>query len=128
MFKAKTTKQKAIGYLKLQCLNLAVYASLFLLMSIISLKADAGKEHMLYYSLSFLVVGSFISGFICGIKERKNGILCGIVSALPVNLIIITVSLLLNGFKVDISLLYTLIAGVISAVAGGIISVNIRLK
>lgn len=125
---SKTLKPKLNGYFKMQILNLAVYMLAFLLLSVISLKSDVSSGYMMYFSLAFICISSLVSGFISGIKERKNGILCGLVNPLPFNIFLIFLSLFSNSFKPDINILYTMIAGTLSGVAGGIISVNIRLK
>ncbi len=128
------SKKKALGnnrlnnYLKFQLINLFIYTAVFSVLCCISLVSDMKKEAMAYMSLIFLGVSSFLSGFSAGIRERKNGLVCGILSALPFNALFIITALLLNRFSTDINLLISVAAGLASSAVGGIVSVNVRLK
>lgn len=115
-------------YIKYQLVILLFYFVLFLIFCSVSVVADVNKDILPYISVCFIGIGSFAAGFFAGIKERKNGILSGLSYALPSDIIWITVSLILNGFKADIILPITVFASIILSALGGIISVNIRLK
>lgn len=130
MSKRKNTNNSSTisRYLKLQLCNTLIYLAVFLLFSVVCVKADVAKENMMLISLSFIGIASFLSGFSAGLRERKNGIVCGILSPLPVNLIVIGASILLNGFRLDLHILYTVTVCLVMSALGGIISVNIRLK
>lgn len=119
---------KLNSFLKQQFLNGMITLVIFSIITVISVAFDIGEKSMLVLSLAFVGPVSFICGALAGIKERKNGIICGIVSALPINIILITVSLILNSFKTDINILITLLTGVAFSAVGGIVAVNIRLK
>ncbi len=116
------------SYLKLQFLILAVCFVLFLIFSAVSVGADIKKDYMFYVSLGFIGASSFIAGFIAGIKERKNGMVYGLINALPLNAILFLISLILNGFGADINLLFSVLISLVLSAVGGIVSVNIRLK
>ncbi len=115
-------------YIKYQLIILLFYFVLFLIFCSVSVVADVNKDILPYISVFFICVGSLAAGFFAGIKERKNGILSGLSYALPSDIIWITVSLILNGFKADIILPITVFASIILSALGGIISVNIKLK
>ncbi len=126
--KNTNSNSKIVSYLKLQFLSTIIYIILIILISAICVKADINKESMAYISLAFIGAASLISGFLAGIRERKNGIVCGLLGALPINLFMIAVSLITNKFSADLSILYTALICLISSAVGGIISVNIRVK
>ncbi len=123
-----SNKLKLKNFIKMQIINAVVLLIIFLAFVFVSVGADVGVNSMFYIALAFTGFASFISGCIAGFKERKKGIICGIVNALPFNVILLVTSLAFNGFKADISLPITLLTGLLAAAAGGIVSVNIRLK
>lgn len=125
---SSASKNGRRSYLKLQLINLGVYAVLFMLLCLIAVSTDIKKEHTLYAALIYIGIASFVSGFIFGLKERKNGILCGIFGSLPLNIVLIFASLISNGFSIDLNILYSLLTGLMCGVIGGIVSVNIRLR
>ena len=125
----KLSKSKnANKFIKLQILTFAIDTVILVAISLLCVSADLRIENALISSLAFIGVCSFISGFIAGIRQRKNGMITGVINALPFNCLIIIISLVLNGFKADLNLLFTLLTGVLLSAIGGIISVNLRLK
>ena len=128
MSKKKIENSKAKRIVKFQAINAGVYLLFFIAFSGIALAADIKSEYICYLSFSFIGLSSFMSGFIAGIRERKNGIVIGIISALPLNVIFMLIGLMLNGFYADINLLICAVIGVVLSAIGGILSVNIRLK
>ncbi len=124
----KKFNNKVNAFIKLQFINLAIYLILFVIVSIIAVCADIGKENMFYISLGYIGVSSFFSGFTAGLKERKNGIVCGAVNALLPIAIICIVSIILNKFSIGYNLIISVLSAMILSAAGGIVAVNIRLK
>lgn len=70
------------------------------------------------------VISAFISGFSYSRKMRKKGILCGIISSLPIALILITLSLILSKASVTVLLPITVAAIVLSGAVSGTLGVN----
>ncbi|MBQ7118220.1 MAG: TIGR04086 family membrane protein [Clostridia bacterium] len=126
--KRSKTNSKILSYVKTEILSIIIFGALLVILSAVCVKADINKESMSYIALVFIGVISLTTGFLFGIRERKNGIVCGILGALPVNLLIIAVSLIINKFSVDINILYTALVCLVSSSVGGIVSVNIRMK
>ncbi|MBQ3136087.1 MAG: TIGR04086 family membrane protein [Clostridia bacterium] len=124
----KKINNKAKSFVKLQIINLIIYLFVFVIISIIAVCSDIGKEKLFYVSLGYLSVSSFASGFVAGFKERKKGIICGMLSALPFLLIICILSIILNKFDIDYNLIISIIAALIFSAVGGIVAVNIKLK
>ena len=119
---------KLHSYIKMQIINVIVFFVIFMITALVCVATDIGVNSMLYISAAFIGISSFISGVIAGMKERKKGIICGIINVLPLNMILLIISLALNSFKADISLLIIFLAGIIAAATGGIVAVNIRIK
>lgn len=115
-------------YLKLQLVGFIIYLIFFIIASAVSVMSDIKINYMTYVSMLFIGLSSLFTGFISGIKERKNGIIRGVLGALPINSLIIIISLIFSHFKADLSLLYTAVVCLVMSAVGGIISVNIRLK
>ena len=115
-------------YLKLQLVGFIIYLIFFIIASAVSVMADIKIDYMTYISMLFIGLSSLFTGFISGIKERKDGIIRGVLGALPLNLSVIIISLIFSHFKADLSLLYTVAVCLVMSAVGGIISVNIRLK
>ncbi len=131
MSKRKNLNSKDIrikNFMKMQIINIAAYLTVFVVLVLISLGCDVGTDSMLYISIAFIGVSSFISGCIAGFRERRKGIICGIVNVLPLNILIFAFSLIFNSFKADISILITFLTGILTSATGGIVAVNIRLR
>ena len=126
--KKASANNKTNKYLKQQLINLLIYLAVFMALCCVSLVSDMKKEHMLYMSLGFIGISSFLSGFSAGIKERKNGLLCGVAGSLPLNAFVIILALISNKLSFDINLLFSAATGLALSAIGGIVSVNIRLK
>ena len=124
----KKKNDKLKSFLKGQAIIFLIYTVIFSAFSAASVATDTGKENMIYVSLIFLAISAFASGFITGIKERRNGLISGVLSALPITLLLIALSFVFNGFHADFTLLVSVAVSLLLSALGGIVSVNIRLK
>lgn len=73
-------------------------------------------------------VADFISSYYIGKKTRKKGMIYGVVYNLPVIVLIIFISLILNSFTFDMRLMFFAVIRIILSAAGGITAVNIKSK
>lgn len=123
-----TSESAGSSNIKLVLLNIAIYLIVFIAASLVSY--IEGVEFDLFYpiSLSCLAVSSFLSGMIAGRKKRENGLINGILYALPSVLIVLIVSLLINKFTFDFCILLSILLSLIFAGIGGIVSVNHKRK
>lgn len=133
--KSKTAKNQGRSlnintriFLKTQVLSLATYIMLFLLTAVISLKMNLDEKACFYAAIFVFALSSFVSGYFSGYKVRKNGLVTGLVFALPANAAAVFISLACSGFKADFTILITLMILLISSMLGGVLSVNTRLK
>ena len=106
--------------------GLAVFFLLAAAAAAVLLKTDADGEIYKYILLSVGAVAAFICGFAAVRPVRKNGIVFGALSVLPMYLVIILASILIS--KSGIGLIGWVLLGVqlLFAAIGGIIAVNKR--
>lgn len=115
-------------FIHTQLLALAVYSVVFLIDSFICLSLDLDRSHMFYFSALSFALSSFICSYFAGFKIHKNGIAVGLIYALPANLIVILISVIVNGFKIDLTVAISIFILLICSMLGGILSVNTKLK
>lgn len=126
--KNKSSNAELSRFLKIQIYALIIYVSLFLIFSLICVAADLSKDNVYYASLALFALSSFFVGFFSGVKIRKNGLISGVLHSLPMNLVFIFASLILNEFKADLRTLITFALMLAFSGIGGIVSVNIKVR
>lgn len=124
----KMTNINSLDFIKNQIFCLTIYIVLFIVGCLVSLVFDIDYKLDYYVSLFIFALCSFLCGFIGGIKQRENGIVSGIIYALPGNLIVILLSIILNGFSVEISILISVVSLNLLSAVGGILGVNKRRR
>lgn len=124
----KMTNTNSLDFIKNQIFCLTIYIVLFIVGCLVSLVFDIDYKLDYYVSLFIFALCSFLCGFIGGIKQRENGIVSGIIYALPGNLIVILLSVILNGFSVEISILISVVSLNLLSAVGGILGVNKRRR
>lgn len=124
----KMTNTNSLDFIKNQIFCLTIYIVLFIVGCLVSLVFDIDYKLDYYVSLFIFALCSFLCGFIGGIKQRENGIVSGIIYALPGNLIVILLSIILNGFSVEISILISVVSLILLSAVGGILGVNKRRR
>lgn len=116
------------SFIKTQILVFIIYIAVFLICCAVSLALDLNGAYDYYVSLGCFVLLSFISGFLGGIKQRKKGILSGLIYALPANIVVLVVSLIVSAFAVDFNLFISAVSLLIASMIGGVIAVNQRQR
>ena len=102
--------------------------SALLLASLVSVFIDLEKK------LNFPVITvifsfcTFLSAFLVAGKKREKGLVAGIIYNVPSVIIILLLSLILNGFSVDLNILLSFVTMLISSALGGVIGVNRKQK
>ena len=115
-------------FIKTQIFAMIISFASFLLFSVIGLMADLSVKYDLLCSLLSFGLASFAVGFFIGRKLRQNGLLAGIIYSLPLNTLIVLLSLIFSDFTVDLNIAITATVLLVTAGAGGIVAVNSRLK
>lgn len=121
-----TAESNIKTYISLVLFSFLIYISFWIIACLIGLLADVSKTFDYYVSLASITLASFASGFLSGLKLRKNGLLCGLILSLPANLTICLISLVINGFSADSNIIITLILLIVASACGGILAVNKR--
>lgn len=125
---AKQEKTVINFFVKTQIFALIVYIVLFVISSIIALLVDSPDKNDSVIIISVMSFASLITGFYAGMKIRSNGLVVGIIYSLPINALVLIISLIAGNFAIGINFFVSLFALVISSAIGGIIAVNKRLK
>lgn len=125
--KASTNPNKA-EFIKCVAFSYILYIIFFIAISFVILFFDVDSEKYYYISITQLAITSFISAFNCGFRLMKNGMLVGLLCALPAILTVFFVSIIMNSFKINFSSVISLIITMISAMLGGVLSVNVNIK
>lgn len=106
----------------------AVFFALAALSAFVLLQNDSDVNIYKYIILLIGAISGFLSGF-AGVRPlRKNGIAFGAVSALPVYLIAIIVSIILSRSGISLIGWILLAVIVIFSAVGGIVAVNKRKR
>ena len=126
--KSKIENNAMNTFIKVQIFAVISYVFVFIIGSLIALGADLPRKYEYIYSLIMFAVSSFSVGFYSGLKLRQDGLVSGVIYSLPLNIIIILISLIINEFTVGMSLIITSAVLLLSAGIGGILAVNKRLR
>ena len=124
----KTENSQLKVFLQIQLFAIVIYLIFFLMGSFIALTADVSGKYDYIISLVLFAISSFLVGFFIGIKLRQNGLLMGIVYSLPINILVLIVSLILNDFIFSFNILIALAVLIAFAGVGGVLAVNKRLR
>lgn len=115
-------------FLKTQMIAAISYLSVFLVSSIVCLSLDLKKNTMFYVSVLSFAAASFLCAYYAGYKIHKNGLVVGLLYALPTNILVIIISVIVNGFKIDLTGIISFFILIISSMLAGVLSVNTKLK
>ncbi len=100
----------------------------FIAACILAMVIDVHSNGYYIFSIGSFCVGGAISGFLSVKKKRKNGLISGIIYALPSCVLYIFISAAMNAFKIDYLIAVSFVLIVLSSASGGVLSVNIRPK
>lgn len=128
MLKSKSPKKQNIFaslFIKIQFIDFIVSLAGLVLSSLIIFNADNIPVKAYFYIITaILSATNFFSGFYVGIKLRKNGMLNSLLYNMPLNIIYLVISSVLNLFKIDLTILFAAIIILSSSMLGGVLSVN----
>lgn len=126
--KRKTENTVINLFLKIQMIGAAIYILMFLLSCFTAVSLDFGQNYDMIFSLGTFAICSFLTALYAGLKIREHGLPVGIVYTLPLNTLIVLLSLFFTDFKADFRILLTSVVLLLFAGVGGITGVNIRLR
>ena len=115
-------------FLSVQIFAVIIYLIVFFIGAFAAMVIDLPSKNDYIFSLLLFAVCSFATGFLTGIKRRDNGLIIGVLSALPLNSAVVILSLIFNSFSVDINIIITVLVLIAASGAGGILAVNKRIR
>lgn len=131
--KAKANSRKAENaaintFVKIEIFGAVIYLLMFTMSAFIAMSADLKTGSDMLVSLAVFSLCSFITALIAGVKIRERGLLVGLIYTLPLNTLVLLLSLFFADFSVDIRFLISAAFLLLSGAAGGIVGVNLRLR
>lgn len=126
--KARKQKVRQNENLLMFLLPFVLLFSALLLASLVSVFIDLEKKLNFPVITVIFSLCTFLSAFLVAGKKRKKGLVAGIIYNLPSVIIILLLSLILNGFSADLNILLSFVTMLISSALGGVIGVNRKQK
>ena len=131
--KAKANSRKAENaaintFVKIEIFGAVIYLLMFTMSAFIAMSADLKTGSDMLVSLAVFSLCSFITALIAGVKIRERGLLVGLIYTLPLNTLVLLLSLFFADFSFDICFLISAAFLLLSGAAGGIVGVNLRLR
>ena len=96
--------------------------------SFLTLRTPFPKDNSMFQALISVAIGSFISAFYLIYKERKNGLVTGLLIGFIMLVILFILFISFSSFKLNESSLLLIPATLLPASIAGIIAVNIKKK
>lgn len=126
--KNKKQKSRQNENLIMFLLPLIILFSALMLTSIVSVLLDLEKWLSFSVITAIFSLCTLLSAYLTSYRKRENGLVTGIIYNLPSVLIILLLSVILNGFSADLNILFSFASMLISSALGGILGVNRKQK
>lgn len=124
----KKSENKSLSELVLFLKAFIVYTVVYAVVCISAFYLDIDNGLLVPVSLCTFCLSGFLSGFVIGRMKRKNGLINGIIYSLPTIALFLFISILINSFRIDLTLLISVLCVLVFSGLGGVISVNVRKK
>lgn len=115
-------------FIKTQIMAIIICFAVFIIFSFVALLSDLPTKFDFVFALISFIITSFTVGFYVGRKLKQKGMIAGVIYSLPINTLVVLVSLIFSDFNADGNLFITVCSLIVSAGIGGIVAVNSRLK
>ena len=106
--------------------QIAAYAIAFLSCALLTLHSDGEAKHDFYRIVGALSVAAFCSAYAAARTKKRQGLLTGFLSTLPMHLLLLTVSLILGRCRADWTLALSFVILSLVSMLGGVLAVNRR--
>lgn len=126
--KNKKQKSRQNENLIMFLLPLIILFSALMLTSIVSVLLDLEKGLSFSVITAIFSLCTLLSAYLTSYRKRENGLVTGIIYNLPSVLVILLLSVILNGFSADLNILLSFASMLISSALGGILGVNRKQK
>lgn len=107
---------------------LAVLVVLILVFTQVALKMDMEQKFLPIFALASAAIAAIVGGFTAIRPTRRNGLLFGALSAMPVVIIFLLFMVLMKDVHLGQNTLITAVIMPVFAAMGGIAAVNIKKK
>lgn len=115
-------------FIKAQVIYLILSLVFLLVSAFISYSSSLDAKFYFYLTIFSLALASFLSSFYSGYKIHQNGLVVGLLFSLPMNIIWLVASAVINSLKADATIIIALVVLLITSMLGGVLSVNTGLK
>lgn len=115
-------------FIRAQIIYLILSLAFLLISAFISYSSSLDTKFYFYITVFSIALASFLSSFYSGYKIHKNGLVVGLLFSLPMNIIWLIVSAVINSFKSDATIIISLVVLLIVSMLGGVLAVNTGLK
>lgn len=105
--------------------SLLIFSTVLLLSAMLCYLTNINYDKYYLFLLASAVVSAFVSGLSYSRKMKKNGILSGIISSVPIAVMILIFSLIATKGNVSVLLPVTMCSAIISGAVSGTLGVNI---
>ena len=113
-------------FLKQQIVVFLLYGILLLIATFLFFSLGVKRRELAVFSLAVCAAAAVLSGIYAGKKAKKRGWLAGLTLTLAPHLLLLLLSVFLNGFAVDWTALFSMVILSLCAMLGGMIGVNLR--
>lgn len=116
-------------FIKSQIIIIILYIVLLTVASVILYNYEELSDKSYFYITSILsAFANFSGGFYAGMKLKQNGLVTALLFSIPTTMIVLLISISINNFHIDLTLLFTAIIMLCGGMLGGITSVNTNVK
>lgn len=116
--------KKIYNFLPVIIKSLVIFVFAVLTASLVCFVTDIDYDKYYIILLCAAVTAAFLSGFSSSRKIKKKGMIIGIISSLPIVILILTVSLILNGAQMTMLMPVTLASVILTGAVSGSVGVN----
>lgn len=109
-------------------LGLIILFICLVIFALVNLKTPYPKDNTLFQALVSVAASSFISSFVFVFKERKNGLISGLIIGLIILILSFIIFTVFSSFSLNESSILLIPASLVPAAVSGIIAVNIKRK
>jgi putative membrane protein (TIGR04086 family) len=115
-------------FIRIEIIGLLIYVVVFLLSALIAMSVGLKSNYYMIISLLMFSVCSFVTALTAGRKIRERGLLVGVIYTLPLNTLVLLLSLFYADFSVDYHFVVSAISLLLSGAVGGVVGVNLRFR
>ena len=117
-----------VKYLIAVLIGLICFAAINIILALITVRTPYPKENTLLYALASIIISSFISSFFYCFRERKNGLVSGLIIGAIMCVILFLIYACFSYFNLNDSSLLIIPSCIVPSSSAGIIAVNLKRR